>query len=196
MRALIIFIKNPALGKVKTRLAQDVGDEKALAIYNDLLAYTKNVSQKTLADKVFVFHSPTLIDHNLWKGNIFVNRVQVKGDLGAKMSAAINQVILAGYQEVCLIGSDCFEITEHHINKAFEGLAENDVVIGPAKDGGYYLLGQQKLHDQIFDKMPWSKPNLLNKTQMVLIVNGINYKLLEVLSDVDYIEDLPKDYQF
>ena len=112
------------------------------------------------------------------------------------MSDAINQVILDGYQEVCLIGSDCFEITEAHINSAFESLAENDVVIGPAKDGGYYLLGQKKIHCQIFDKMPWSKSNLLNKTQMVLTVNGISYKLLEVLSDIDYINDLPKDYRF
>ncbi|MDG1516466.1 MAG: TIGR04282 family arsenosugar biosynthesis glycosyltransferase [Flavobacteriales bacterium] len=196
MRALIIFIKNPDLGKVKTRLAQDIGDQKALAIYKDLLAHTKNVSLKTLADKVFVFHFPTLINHNLWNKNIFENRVQAEGDLGAKMSDAINQVILDGYQEVCLIGSDCFEITEAHINNAFESLAESDVVIGPAKDGGYYLLGQKKIHCQIFDKMPWSKSNLLNKTQMVLTVNGISYKLLEVLSDIDYINDLPKDYRF
>jgi rSAM/selenodomain-associated transferase 1 len=196
MRALIIFIKNPELGKVKTRLAQDVGDEKALTIYKDLLAYTRCISLKTVADKVFVFHSPTLADENLWKKDQFQNRVQAAGDLGDKMSDAINQVILEGYQEVCLIGSDCFEISEAHINNAFESLNEKDVVIGPAKDGGYYLLGQKKLHPQIFDKMPWSKSNLLDTTQMVLAVNGIKYKLLEVLSDVDYIGDLPKDYQF
>ena len=109
MRALIIFIKNPDLGKVKTRLAKDIGDQKALAIYKDLLAHTKNFSLKTLADKVFVFHFPTLINHNLWNKNIFENRVQAEGDLGAKMSDAINQVILDGYQEVCLIGLELLQ---------------------------------------------------------------------------------------
>lgn len=191
MNAIIVFVKNPEKGKVKTRLAKDVGDEKALSVYLDLLKFTKNVIHSFL--NVYVFHSPVLIEDLFWAGA--KNELQVEGDLGLKMSAAIKQVLADGNDKVCIIGSDCFEISEQHINDAFKALDKNDLVFGPAKDGGYYLAGMNKLQTAIFENMPWSQPTLMDETLKRADELSLKYELLEELSDVDYVTDFPRDYK-
>jgi len=192
MEALIVFVKNPEKGKVKTRLAADVGEEKALKIYNDLLEFSKSLIYSGL--KFYVFHSPVLLQELFWVGA--ENKLQAEGDLGVKMSTAIKEVLNGGNDKVCVIGSDCFEITQEHIKEAFRVLDKNDLVFGPAKDGGYYLVGMNKLQSAIFEEMPWSQSNLMQTTLKKAKNLNLNYELLEELSDVDYVTDLPKDYKF
>ena len=189
--ALIVFVKNPEKGKVKTRLAADVGEEKALKIYYDLLEFSKSLIYSGLS--TYIFHSPVLLQGLFWGGA--KNKLQAKGDLGLKMSTAIQEVLNDGNDKVCVIGSDCFEITQEHIKEAFKALDKNDLVFGPAKDGGYYLVGMDKLQNAIFEEMPWSQSDLLQTTLTKAKNLNLNYELLEELSDVDYVTDLPKDYK-
>lgn len=191
MEALIVFVKNPELGKVKTRLANSVGATKALSVYKDLLEFTKRVIPSELS--VYVFHSPVLLEELFWSGS--ENELQCEGDLGLKMKTALQQVFSKGATKVCLIGSDCFEISEEHIKSAFKALDSNDLVFGPAKDGGYYLVGMKQMHAEVFEGMPWSRSNLLEKTITKIKGLKLNYKLMETLNDVDFVEDLPSDYK-
>jgi len=189
--ALIVFVKNPEKGKVKTRLAADVGEEKALKVYYDLLEFSRSLIYLGL--NVYVFHFPVLLQDFFWNGA--ENRLQVEGDLGGKMSAAIQEVLNEGNDKVCVIGSDCFEISQAHLKEAFKALDKNDLVFGPAKDGGYYLAGMKKLQSAIFEEMPWSQSNLMQTTLEKAKNLNLNYELLEELSDVDYVTDLPKGYK-
>lgn len=190
MKAIIVFIKNPELGKVKTRLARTIGDDHALKIYKYLLQYTKDVVKNVSADQLFLFHGGKLIDSNKWSILNCDNRLQNEGDLGVKMDSAFRYVFSKGFDKAVLIGSDCLEIKLEHIESSFSKLERADIVIGPAEDGGYYLLGMNKYNSSLFRNMPWSTNNLLEKTIEVAIAECLNYKLLPVLSDVDYIEDL------
>lgn len=190
-KALIIFVKNPEKGKVKTRLAKDVGEEKALKVYNDLLVFSKSLIYSELSS--YVFHSPALLKELFWGDSN--NKLQVNGDLGVKMSSAISEVLSDGNESVIVIGSDCFEISQSHIKQAFKALEKNDLVLGPAKDGGYYLVGMNKLQTAIFENMPWSQPSLMDETLKKADELKLKYELLEELSDVDYVTDLPKDYK-
>ncbi len=189
--ALIVFVKNPEKGKVKTRLAADVGEEKALMVYYDLLEFSKSLIYSGL--NVYIFHSPVLLQEFFWGGA--ENKLQAEGDLGVKMSTAIQEVLNDGNDKVCVVGSDCFEITQQHIKEAFKALDKNDLVFGPAKDGGYYLVGMNKLQSAIFENMPWSQSGLMQATLEKVKNLNLNYELLEELSDVDYVTDLPKDYK-
>ncbi len=188
---LIVFVKNPEKGKVKTRLAKDVGEKKALDVYFDLLRYTKSLIYSEL--NVYVFHNPVLLHCFFW--NNTHNELQVEGDLGLKMSTAINSVLKDKNNRVCLIGSDCFEISQKHIKQAFKSLKNNDLVLGPARDGGYYLIGMNKMQSELFQNMPWSQTSLIKATLEKANNLNLKYELLEKLNDVDYVTDLPKDYK-
>lgn len=183
--ALLVFIRNPEYGKVKTRLAAELGDDKALSIYLKLLGYTKELASSSHLD-TYVYYSDWIEENDMWNG--CNKRQQHQGDLGDRMREASFEVFNEGYDGVILIGSDCAEITNQHISEAIEALEKEQVVIGPAKDGGYYLLGMRSLFPEIFENMPWSQPNLLDETLKVL--HDHPTKMLEVLSDIDTINDL------
>lgn len=187
--ALIIFVRKPELGKVKTRLAAQVGDEKALEIYKKLLAHTISIAKKSNAE-IFIF-STDISDDN-WNG--FNLEKQIDGNLGEKMSNAFQTLFENKYSEVIIIGSDCPALTEVHINKAAELLDSSDLVIGPAKDGGYYLLGMKNYHPEIFENKNWSTSTILKETIDSAVSLGLKYNLLEELTDVDQKEDLPAEW--
>lgn len=188
-RLLMIFVKNPEQGKVKTRLAQSIGDEKALKIYRTLLNKTATISSTVRSDKA-VFYSEFVDDDDLWN-NYFYQKYYQEGDgLGDRMKNAFSLAFEKGYNQVLIIGSDCYELTSAIIEQAFELLDEKEVAIGPASDGGYYLLGMHKLHKELFLNKKWSSENVLLDTLLDLKEKNISYGLLETLSDVDYEEDL------
>lgn len=194
---LIIFAKNAKMGLVKTRLAATVGSEKALHVYNDLIAHTQSLIPDKIATSVY--HFPENLESFHWIGEQVSNKLQAEGDLGDKMKSAILDGFKAGFDRVVLIGTDCFELKESHLELAFASLKTKPVVFGPAKDGGYYLVGaqskmQNKL-DLLFRNIPWSTKEVLKKSIQVLDENKLDYALLEVLSDVDVEEDLPEWYQ-
>lgn len=185
--ALIIFTKNPELGKCKTRLAQTIGDEAALNIYKFLLEHTASVSKEALADK-YVFYSDNIKKNDLWDPDIFRKKRQQGIDLGERMENAFSELFLLGYDKVVIIGSDLLDLKTEHIDMAFKQLNENDVVIGPAKDGGYYLLGIKTLSSKIFKNKLWGASNVLKDT--LNDIKNNSFSLLEELNDIDTFDDI------
>ena len=189
-KLLMIFVRNPELGKVKTRLAKTVGDKRALEIYNDLLQYTRDVSINCTSEKA-VFYSHFIDDFDGWSNVVYQKFVQEGGnDLGVRMHNAFKLAFEKGYDSVVIIGSDCLELSTHDLEEAFFSLEKKDVIVGPAKDGGYYLLGMNKLHHQLFENKTWSSENVLLDTLLDIENLNLTYQLLDTLSDVDYEEDL------
>tara|TARA_B110000211_G_C14024959_1_gene529369 strand:+ start:325 stop:924 length:600 start_codon:yes stop_codon:yes gene_type:complete len=190
MKAVIVFVKNPELGKVKTRLAKSIGDEGALKVYKFLLKFTEDLIRNSRAEQLFLYHHEEIIEANKWDVLNCENRMQSKGDLGDKMQSAFEYVFSKGFNHVVILGSDCLEITPEILNNSFLELEKSDSVIGPAKDGGYYLLGLNKMIPEIFNDMPWSRSSLFEETLKGIESKKLNYKLLPILSDVDYLQDL------
>lgn len=190
--ALIIFVRQPVWGKVKTRLAAATGNEAALSIYWKLLQHTHSVTAGLACDK-FIFYADSIGDADLWDEGYYKRR-QGDGDLGRRMKAAFEQLFKLGYRRVCIIGSDCFELTSTTITTAFDALQKASVVVGPATDGGYYLLGMNGgIHD-LFDGIAWSTAQVFPETVKRLQTEGVVYTLLPEHRDVDTIEDVPEEW--
>lgn len=184
---LIIFIKNPQLGKVKTRLAASLGDQQALVIYHQLLAFTQSVAQQVDCRR-FLFYSD-FIDHtDEWPPEHFEKRIQAGKDLGERMQNAFAD-ILAICSKTIIIGSDCPLISSHHITAAFSRLDTVDVVVGPSLDGGYYLLGLKSIHAGFFQNIAWSTETVLATTLSRAQEAGLTHFCLDALPDIDYEED-------
>ena len=201
--ALIIFIKNPQLGKVKTRLAKTVGDEKALEIYLELSKITREncqiLSQRTQilrgqsTIQPYVFYSDFINKNDDWANDIFEKAVQSGDDLGDRMSNAF-ALILQNHAKACVIGSDCPTLSTAILESAFEALDSHDFVVGPSTDGGYYLLGiknttPQSPLDFLFKNMVWSTENVLLETLKRIKAQQKTVALLPDLTDVDEEKD-------
>jgi rSAM/selenodomain-associated transferase 1 len=185
---LIIFVKNAVLGKVKTRLAATVGADKALKIYQVLLQRTYDITL-TLPVTKAVYYSDS-VEEDIWNPPFYEKFVQSGADLGERMQNAFAQGFAAGYGQICIIGSDCYELTEQIIQQAFGKLTANDVVIGPADDGGYYLLGMKNLQNAFFSGKVWSTGSVLQDTLNNVKDAGLSVALLPELTDVDEEKDL------
>lgn len=188
-KAVIIFVRNPELGTCKTRLAKTIGNEAALHIYKFLLQHTATVTASLSADK-YVFYSEKIKKNDLWDDAVFIKKLQTGANLGVRMENAFIDLFQLGYQKVVIIGSDLLDLEPNHLNQAFDKLKEHDVVIGPAKDGGYYLLGLSKPTACLFQNKPWSEPHLLEVTLKELSQKNVSFSLLEVLNDLDTFEDI------
>lgn len=184
---LMVFTRNPELGKVKTRLAKTIGNQKALEVYKFLLDKTKEVTQQVTADKA-VYYSVKIRANDIWDATIFKKHQQFGNDLGERMQNAFEDAFKNGYEKVAIIGSDLFDITPNHIQTAFDQLDTNDVVIGPAEDGGYYLLACKKVHPEIFKNKDWGNSSVRKDTLTDL--EKQNVFLLSELNDVDVFEDI------
>ena len=180
--ALIIFIRNPELSKVKTRIAATHGKELALQIYQSLLDITLACTQSLKVDK-YLYYSESIIQDK-WDDSVYFKRVQSGGDLGERMKNALAE-ILEEYDHALIIGSDCPYLTPSIITNAFAELEKKSVVIGPAFDGGYYLLGMSQLLPDLFENMPWSTDQLTTETLKKLEKKHLLYSILPELHDVD-----------
>ena len=186
---LILFVKNPIYGKVKTRLAQTLGKGKALRIYQKLLNHTfKQIND--LHTDIIVYVSEPINDSSFRESIPYSIYIQSKGNLGRKIYCAFSEAFKKNYQSVGIIGADCPEISLYLLNRAFYALRENQIVIGPAIDGGYYFLGMRKFYKSILKKKAWSSNKLLRQTLQNCHDLNINYSLLEELRDIDTEEDL------
>ena len=193
-RLLLLFVRAPELGKVKTRLAEAVGPEVALEIYIHLLQHTRQITEKLDAAKA-VYFADNIVDDGLWPKQSYQHHLQTEGDLGQKMQAAFEDAFAAGYTSVVIIGSDCKQLTQEIIEQAFEALQTHEVVIGPALDGGYYLLGMKKLYPELFQNKPWSTSSVFSETLYDVERLHLSHKLMPELSDVDHMEDVDFDWQ-
>jgi len=191
---LIIFTRNPEPGKVKTRLATDVGDITAFKIYNFLLEHTVSVT-KNLAVSKEVYYSEGIAQNDIWETEIFTKKLQQGEGLGERMKNAFEEGFKNGYQNIIIIGSDLYDLQREDLEKAFQLLQEKHAVIGPATDGGYYLLGMNQLLPEVFENKKWGTSSVLEDTLKNL--KGKNIGLLEARNDVDYYSDIKdhKDFQ-
>ena len=193
-QAVLIFAKNLIYGEVKTRLAETIGNDRAFFVYKELLQHTKEITKNIIADKI-VFYSNNVEEKDIWNDETFKKYLQSGNDLGERMQNAFEYAFTNGYEEAVIIGTDCFELTSSIINDAFSFLKNYDVVIGPAKDGGYYLLGIKKLYKEIFEDKKWSDVSVFKDTINTINKLHLSNHQLETLTDVDEEKDLPEKFQ-
>jgi rSAM/selenodomain-associated transferase 1 len=199
---LLIFAREPVLGRVKTRLAADIGLEAALATYRELLALTAAAVQAAqVPATVWLAEAPAgqalgspaelqLAEARPeWPGLPW--RVQpAAGSLGERMAHAFAEAFVAGAGRVVIIGTDCPGLTADLLRQAFGQLATHDLVVGPATDGGYYLLGMNKLHASLFTDKQWSTDTVLSATLADAEHLGLRVVHLPTLADIDSGSDL------
>jgi rSAM/selenodomain-associated transferase 1 len=184
---LIVFTRNPVLGKVKTRLAKTIGDQTALEIYTFLLERTRDIAAKVTADKA-VYYSVKIRENDIWDATIFQKHLQDGEDLGIRMLHAFKNGFEMGYEKVLIIGSDLYDLTSETVENAFMALENNEVVIGPAADGGYYLLGMNSLEEKVFKNKDWGTATVKRDTLEDLKDKKVF--LLAPLNDIDVFEDI------
>lgn len=186
---LLIFARNPVPGKVKKRLAASIGEEAALKIYNHLLQHTMKITRNLQVDK-WILYSEEIPEKDVWDLNIFSKKLQQGKDLGERMENAFRCGFEAGFSNIIIIGSDLYDLGEEDLKKAFLTLQHSEAVIGPATDGGYYLLGLKSLPSQVFKNKTWGSNTVLKVTLQDLK----NHQLiqLEPRNDIDRFEDLEK----
>ena len=190
-RLLIILSKNPEAGMVKTRLAKTIGDEKALEIYEILRQHTARTAEKVHAERL-VFYSRFIPSFDLFLPGNFSARLQDGDDLGERMLHAIKCGFESGFHHVILIGTDCYELSPAILEDAFSVLERADAVIGPAIDGGFYLIGMNRVMPELFLERKWSTSDVLRETIAILHQLDTSYELLVELSDIDTFDDLKK----
>lgn len=186
---LLIFVKNPVAGEVKTRLAATIGNLNALQIYKTLLAHTRSVALNVNCDRQ-VWYSSKVDRRDAWEADKFDKKLQQGSDLGERMAYAFQQGFENKYEKIVIIGSDCAELSHNHIKSAFETLDDYDAVLGPSKDGGYYLLGLTGYQPEVFKDVEWSTPEVYAQTVDTFRQSNISYQVLETLNDIDTIDDL------
>jgi rSAM/selenodomain-associated transferase 1 len=183
---VLVFQKNAILGKVKTRLASGMGEARALEIYRHLVQSTYSVLED-VAVPVWTYFSdyiPETVNPPIAK-----SFVQDGQDLGERMAHAFARSFESGMDKVVLIGTDCPTLQSHHLHEAFEALTHSDLVVGPATDGGYYLIGMKRRADYLFEGITWSTSQVLSETLNVASQNGLTTTLLQELNDIDTQED-------
>lgn len=186
---LIIFARNPILGKVKTRLAREIGNERALEVYLKLLEHTHKVADESDCVKQ-VYYTDNLDEFGLLDYFKFEKRTQEGEDLGERMHNAMKAGFDEGYRNVMIIGSDCIQLNASIIDDAFGALKQHECVLGPASDGGYYLIGLRHLRDFLFQDKTWSSADVLLDTILDLQNARMSYQLLPTLNDIDTKRDL------
>ncbi len=184
---LLVLTRNPELGKCKTRLAATVGDQTALDIYTFLLQHTVNLTQNLPVEK-WVFYSEEIGKNDMWDNAIYGKHLQVGSNLGERMLNAFQKGFEADFEQVIIIGSDMFHLSQKDLETAFDQLENHDYVLGPAEDGGYYLLGMKTLTPKLFKNKKWGTDSVLLDTLNDLKLE--NVALLPVRNDVDYYEDI------
>lgn len=191
---MLVFLRAPEPGKVKTRLAASIGAPAALAIYRRLAEHTL-AEARALAEEVQVRVHHTPADAapavRAWLGDGLALLPQAEGDLGARMGDAFDRAFADGCGRVVIIGSDLPEMSAGLLRSAFAALDQADAVIGPARDGGYYLLGLTHPVSGVFDGIAWSTPEVFAGTMLRLRAAGMEPVTLPTLADVDVVADLP-----
>lgn len=202
IRALIIFCKYPEPGKVKTRLGREIGFAQAAALYATLLQ--ENLSRLTsqpTSFELFLFYEPDtpLEAYQTWLGG-YTFLPQEGEDLGERMYRAFAHLFAQGFSQVLLVGSDIPDVHLALIAQAFALLDHQQVVLGPAEDGGYYLIGfRHQAHLHLFTAMPWSTAEVFQRTVNLLRESHLSYGLVEKRRDIDTLVDLlsfPQYQQF
>jgi rSAM/selenodomain-associated transferase 2/rSAM/selenodomain-associated transferase 1 len=191
---LIVFSRYPEPGKSKTRLIPTLGPEGAALLQQRMTEHAlRRIRLLAKSRKVEVevrYEGGSLELMTEWLGPEISYRLQAGGDLGVRMERAFSESFLGGLKRVVLVGTDCPGFTTTTIRSAFELLGMFDLVIGPAADGGYYLIGLRRTVPSLFVNIPWGSPEVRTRTLEIAERLGLKAILLEQLEDVDRPEDL------
>jgi hypothetical protein len=187
--ALIIIAKYPEKENVKTRLKGLMPDEKRVELYVSLLKHTVEKLRSVPGADTFIAYAPVKAEYYF---RDFETRLisLPDGDLGSRMFHSFKEVFQLGYQKAALVGADIPDISFSIIEESFDLLSDKDIVYGPAKDGGYYLVGMRKLVKEIFENVPWSSELTLKMSLEQAERYGYSAAFTETLSDIDTIEDV------
>ncbi|MSR42868.1 MAG: glycosyltransferase [Pedosphaera sp.] len=187
---LLIFVKAPRPGTVKTRLATDLGPEAACAAYRELAKQLFTNLSGALVD-VDLHFSPADAAEEIrpWLREGWTLRPQSEGDLGARMNAAFVAAFADGVSRVILIGSDCPDVMADDIRTAWDSLEKHDLVLGPARDGGYWLIGLTQSQPVLFENIPWSTACVFEETVRRAESARLRVHRLRELEDVDTAAD-------
>lgn len=187
-KLLQIFAKAPELGKVKTRLAANVGQEAALALHKYLVESSVHTAKKTTADEVQLWTtSNSAMEYFAELGcPVFL---QQGHDLGERMQHAL-EVGLVKHQQVVLIGADAYSLSNHDMDQAFSALLNHDMVFTPALDGGYVLVGASDVIGGVFDDVPWGTEQVFDVTQQKLASTTHPVAVLNPRWDIDTLDDI------
>ena len=184
---VLVFAKAPISGTVKTRLAFVIGNKKALWIYKKLLYKTDSELKKLSQDVVVFYHGePSTLFKKIFLA--FQKKIQLGEDLGERMQGAFQWGFDKGYEKILIIGTDLWDLSKPLLENAFKQLDSNDYVIGPASDGGYYLLGCKKFTKHLFTEKKWGSPDVYHQTMKELM--GKSVAILDEKKDIDTLEDL------
>jgi len=191
--AIIVMVKYPLAGSVKTRLGCEIGIANACELYREFVQTLLETCRATGFDTVISCHPDHLVsDYRKWLGHGFQYMVQRGPDLGDKMRDAFEQGFALGYDRVILTGSDLPHLPVAVIKEAAQKTGTCDVVIGPALDGGYYLVAmtRDRFFPGMFDDIPWSTPEVLRVTLEKIAACRRNHCLLKTMRDIDTLADL------
>jgi rSAM/selenodomain-associated transferase 1 len=196
VRTLIIFVKGPEPGAVKTRLVPLLGARGAAELYR-LLAEAELRATAPVADDYqrLVFFTPETARDRVaqWlPGEVLVP--QAAGDLGARMSSAFAEAFARGAERVALVGSDVPWVTRELVVEALEALDTHDLAIGPALDGGYYLLALPRPQPELFEGIAWSSAGVLEATVCRAATLRLSVHHLAPLPDIDTPDDLHREW--
>lgn len=191
-RRLLVFVKEPRPGQVKTRLARSVGADEAAALYRAMgRRVVDTLRQGPFATEVHFAPAHAGEPVKTWLGHPGLAFVpQGEGDLGQRLEAAIRSAFRNGASAVAAVGTDTPDLTRERVVDAFERLRDADAVLGPATDGGYYLIALSAPHRDLFHEIPWSTHEVLDATLERARQQGLTVALLPELPDVDRPEDL------
>jgi len=192
-RCLLFFIKNPEKGRVKTRLASAIGDEMAVKLYRRfLLEMLSTLNRGTFLFYLCYHPGDSLNDLKNWLGDHYLYAPQVGENLGERMKNGFMEAFSMNFKRVVLVGSDIPALPLEFIEEAFTALRRHDVVIGPAVDGGYYLIGfmNELFSPKVFEGISWSTDHVFEDTLKILEQQRLTVHLLKPLRDIDTIEDL------
>jgi rSAM/selenodomain-associated transferase 1 len=190
MPTLLVFLKYPAPGQVKTRLASSVGDQQAAALYHEWIGVVL-AKMQPLRETIRVvgyFDGAPLADFAVWRPLADAWWPQPASDLGARLAIGFEKAHCDG-SPVVAIGTDCLELDMALVKEAFVRLAKSDVVFGPAIDGGYYLVGTSQHLPSFFVGVPWSDSKTLSSHVALCERNGWTYSTLPPRRDIDTIDD-------
>jgi rSAM/selenodomain-associated transferase 1 len=190
---IILFIKAPLPGDVKSRLAAGIGEEAALGLYRMLVLDAVEMLGETNSP-VHYYYSPAHAGEAISSlvGADRVLRPQAGADLGSRMEHAFRDAFAEGFSRVVLVGSDLPELEPMIISEAFDALKQEDAVLGPAADGGYYLIGfrRETILSGVFHGIAWSTPTVFEETMKTMHANALRVHVLPQLHDLDTAADL------
>ena len=191
---ICVFARLPELGKVKSRLAQTCGVPLALEIYQKMLGEVLSLVETSDYESVLYLEGEDDSKYKLLNQRFSCVK-QSSGSLGNRLKKAVVGHFMSTQDKLLVIGTDCIELTQGDFKTVDDYLDEVGVVVGPAKDGGYYLVAMNNQYTCLFDDIDWGSSQVFEQTMIILHEQNISYRLLAEKNDLDFWEDLPQAWQ-